>query len=215
MPAKKKRAYHHGDLRRTLLEASLELIREDGLDALSLREVARRAGVSPGAPYHHFESRERLLTALALDGFSLLGAAMQSARDAARDADAIERFSAIGEAYVRFALTHPAHFRLMFRPSLVPSRDLPRDGSPGEAFGVLIDMVSELFDTGVIGAHVERSGFVLLAWSVVHGAAELLLDGPLADGHAGLDVSASDVPALVTRTFGILLQTGMPRPPVS
>src|SRR5690242_4627498 len=117
MPAKKKRAYHHGDLRRTLLEASLELIAESGLDALSLREVARRAGVSPGAPYHHFESREQLLTALAVDGFALLGEAMRSARDAAGAEDVIERFGAIGEAYVRFALAHPAHFRLMFRPS--------------------------------------------------------------------------------------------------
>lgn len=209
MPAKKKRAYHHGDLRRTLLEASLALIAEEGLDALSLREVARRAGVSPGAPYHHFESREQLLTALAVDGFTLLGAAMRRARDAS-SGDVIERFGAIGEAYVRFALAHPAHFRLMFRPSLVPSEAMPSEGSPADAFRVLLDIVAELFDSGAIGASVERRGVVLLAWSVVHGAAELMLDGPLAGGHADLGVRAAEIPALVTRTLGALIKAAVP-----
>lgn len=210
MPAKKKRAYHHGDLRRTLLEASLALIAEQGLGALSLREVARRAGVSPGAPYHHFESREQLLTALAIDGFTLLGEAMRRARDAASSADVIGRFCAIGEAYVRFALAHPAHFRLMFRPSLVPTEALPSEGSPAAAFRVLLDIVAQLFDSGAIGANVERPGFVLLAWSVVHGAAELMLDGPLAGGHAELGVRAVDIPALVTGSLGTILKGGVP-----
>jgi len=210
MPAKKKRAYHHGDLRRTLLEASLALIAEEGLDALSLREVARRAGVSPGAPYHHFESREQLLTALAIDGFTLLGEAMLRARDAASSADVIERFGAIGEAYVRFALAHPAHFRLMFRPSLLPSEALPSEGSPAEAFRVLLDIVAQLFESGAVGGNVDRRGLVLLAWSIVHGAAELMLDGPLANGHAELGVRAAEIPALVTRTLGNILKAAVP-----
>jgi AcrR family transcriptional regulator len=206
MPEKRKRSYHHGDLRRALLEASLELIEENGLEALSLREVARRAGVSPGAPYHHFESREALLAALALDGFTRLEEVMTRARDGAAEGDAIERFSAIGEAYVRFALSHPAHFRLMFRRSVVPNGVLPSTGSPGKAFQVLLDIVGELIGRDAVRAHIDRSTMVLLAWSIVHGAAELLLDGPLAAPHAALDVRPEDVPALVTRSFGQILR---------
>lgn len=201
----RKRPYHHGDLRRTLLTASVELIVERGLDALSLREVARRAGVSPAAPYHHFATREELLVALALEGFEMLALAMSAARDAATDASAIERLGAIGEAYVRFALAHPAHFRLMFRPSLVPAGALPQEGAPGQAFALLLDGVSEVLENDDVGRNVDRRGLVLVAWSLVHGAAELLLDGPLANGLPELDVRASEVPALVRRAFGGLL----------
>lgn len=197
----RKRPYHHGDLRRTLLEASVELIAERGLDALSLREVARRAGVSPAAPYHHFASREELLLALALEGFTLLALAMQTARDAAASASAIERLGAIGEAYVRFAVAHPAHFRLMFRPSLMSPGTLPQEGAPGQAFALLLDGVSEVLENDDVRKTVDRRGLVLVAWSLVHGAAELLLDGPLADGLPDLDIPASEVPALLTRSF--------------
>lgn len=207
----RKRPYHHGDLRRTLLEASLELILERGLDALSLREVARRAGVSPAAPYHHFATREQLLGALAVDGFALLAQAMQTARDAAAAAGAIDRLRAIGEAYVRFAVAHPAHFRLMFRPSLVAPDVLPEGGAPAQAFAILVDVVSEVLEDDVIRNDVDQRGLVLMAWSLVHGAAELLLDGPLANGLAELDVQASAVPALVTRAFaGVLAALSAP-----
>lgn len=201
----RKRAYHHGDLRRTLLEASIELISERGLDALSLREVARRAGVSPAAPYHHFPTREQLLVALAIDGFGMLGQAMQSANDAAASGGAIARLVVIGEAYVRFALDHPAHFRLMFRPSLVARDALPEGGAPGQSFRLLLDVVSEVLADARVGKGIDQRGLTLMAWSIVHGAAELLLDGPLANGLAEMDVKASDVPGIVTRALGGLL----------
>jgi AcrR family transcriptional regulator len=204
MPTR-KRPYHHGDLRRTLLEASIELILERGLDALSLREVARRAGVSPAAPYHHFENRQQLLAALSLDGFRMLAEVMRSAREAASSGGALERFNAIGEAYVRFALAQPAHFRLMFRPSLVPSDAVAHDAAPREAFQVLLDAVSEVLQDSGIRAHIDQRGLTLVAWAIVHGASELLLDGPLANGLDQLDVCPSDVPALVTRAFGNIL----------
>lgn len=203
--AAKKTSYHHGDLRRTLLTASVALMRERGPDALSLREVARRAGVSAAAPYHHFPNREALLAALAVDGFEQLGDAMLKARDERGESEPIERLRAIGGAYVRFALEHPVHFRLMFRPSLVPQSDLPQDGPPGRAFEVLLDTVGEVLAATDIGARIERAGLVLLAWSIVHGAAELLLDGPLAQGLREPPVSAAEVPELVMRSFGVLL----------
>jgi AcrR family transcriptional regulator len=202
MPVK-KRAYHHGDLRRTLLQASVALILEKGLDELSLREVARRAGVSAAAPYHHFATRQDLLAALALDGFGMLTERMRAARDAA-NAVPSERLCAIGEAYVRFAVEHPAHFRLMFRHSLVPFDALPADGSR-EAFVVLLDAVADVLGDENVSLHVERRGLVLLAWSAVHGAAELLLDGPLANGIDELDVASAEVPRLVTEAFVGLL----------
>lgn len=214
--ATKKRAYHHGDLRRALLEASIQLILERGLDALSLREVARRAGVSPAAPYHHFATRQELLAALAIDGFALLARAMAGARDAAAGRSAVQRFCATGEAYVRFALAHPAHFRLMFRPSL--SGQLPLDGPPKQAFDILLGGAAELLEDPALRAHIDRRGLVLLAWSQVHGAAELLLDGPLAHDAHGLDAPPEVVPALVTGAFGGMLaalRSGGATPPLA
>jgi AcrR family transcriptional regulator len=213
--ATKKRSYHHGDLRRVLLEASIELIRERGLDDLSLREVARRAGVSPAAPYHHFETRQELLVALALDGFTMLAVATAKARDEAASDDPIDRFAAIGHAYIRFALEHPAHFRLMFRPSLVPQGALPSDGAPGEAFAVLVDAVAAVLEDERLRAHVDAPGLVLLAWSQVHGAAELLLDGPLAIGLPEFQISAADVPSRIigaTCTTLKALRSALPQP---
>lgn len=203
--ATKKRPYHHGDLRRTLLESSVELIRERGVEALSLREVARRAGVSPAAPYHHFATREELFAALARDGFRLLGQAMRRAREATTGG-VTERFQAIGEAYVRFALAHPAHYRLMFRPAWVDAAKLSEDDAAHDAFEELLLGVSDLLESDALAAHADRRGLVLVAWSLVHGAADLLLDGPFAAGLAELGAPAEAIPTLVTRAFSDLLR---------
>jgi AcrR family transcriptional regulator len=109
----RERPYHHGNLRRGLLDAAIEVIGETGPAAMSMREVARRAGVSSAAPTHHFGDKSGLLTALAAEGFELLAAAM---------ADEYERshsFREVGVAYVRFAVTNSAHFDVMFRPELL------------------------------------------------------------------------------------------------
>src|SRR5262245_16937436 len=105
------------DLRRTVLDASLDLIAEQGLAALSMREVARRAGVSHQAPYHHFQDREGILAAIALEGFTRLHEAMR--RAAAQHTDPVERLNAIGGAYLTFASHNPGHFKIMFRSELV------------------------------------------------------------------------------------------------
>jgi AcrR family transcriptional regulator len=208
MPTK-KRAYHHGDLRRTLLEASVALILERGLDELSLREVARRAGVSPAAPYHHFATRQELLAALAVEGFAMLAESMRSARAAVDEDDASERFYATGLGYIRFAVSHPAHFRLMFRPSLVPPAALHGDGAPADAFDVLLKAVDEVLEDRNIRTRIDRRGLVLVAWSLVHGAAELLLDGPFARGLPELEAPAQDIPELITRALqGLLASLG-------
>src|SRR4029079_8364193 len=105
-PARRK-PYHHGDLRRTLLDAALALVASQGVGALSLRELARKAGVSHAAPYRHFESREALLAALATEGFLGLGAEMM--QTAAGEPNPLLRFRALGVAYVIYAVRHPGH----------------------------------------------------------------------------------------------------------
>ncbi|RZJ08327.1 MAG: TetR family transcriptional regulator, partial [Rubrivivax sp.] len=110
-------AYHHGALRETLLDAAEALLAQRGADALSLRDVARGAGVSHAAPYHHFAGLPELLAALAARSFQQLGAAMQAGVDA-HPADARDQLLAIATAYVDFARRRPARFRLMFGPVL-------------------------------------------------------------------------------------------------
>src|SRR5438045_6558281 len=106
------KAYHHGDLRTALLEAAAELLDEGGPEAVSLRECARRAGVSHAAPYRHFETKDALLFALADEGFGWLAESGAKAMHGIRNAR--ERLDAYGAAYVRFAIENPARFRLMF-----------------------------------------------------------------------------------------------------
>ncbi|MFI5308928.1 MAG: TetR/AcrR family transcriptional regulator [Polyangiales bacterium] len=113
-------------LRERILQASVELIEVEGLAALSLREVARRAGVSHQAPYHHFADREAILGAIAEQGFRILRAALERAVAHGRDVhSAAESLAACGRAYVEFACEHPAHFRVMFRPELVDLANCP------------------------------------------------------------------------------------------
>ena len=172
----RKPTYHHGDLRRTLLDSSLALLEEQGLEGLSLREVARRAGVTHQAPYHHFADRAALLAALADEGFALLLAAMQAEqRKAHRGASA--RLAAAGRGYVNFALAHPAHFRLMFRPELCEDAPAARAGSA--AYLLLVDAVAAAQQEGAAPAQ-EAEALVALCWSAAHGLASLFLDGPMA-----------------------------------
>src|SRR4051794_22103421 len=121
--AKTERRYHHGDLRRTLLDAALGIVEKAGPGALSLRELARRAGVSHAAPYRHFPSREALLGALAVEGFRGLGAEMQAC--AGDERDPLPRFRALGLAYVRYAVAHPGHFKVMFSSDLHDAGETP------------------------------------------------------------------------------------------
>jgi AcrR family transcriptional regulator len=144
------RTYHHGDLRAVLLAAAGEMLEKQGLASLSLREVARRAGVSHSAPYRHFPDRDSLLAALAAQGFEQFG-------------DALEKRPRreMGEAYVDFALEHPQRFRLMFSGV--------RAGDDHRAYEALKKSFADL------GADAQYAAAA--AWGLVHGLAHLLLDG--------------------------------------
>lgn len=156
--------YHHGDLRRTLLSETASSIEECGIAKLSLRALAKRAGVSNAAPTHHFGDKTGLLTALAADGFALLADALDD--DVGRG-DLVE----MGVAYVRFALEHPAHFSVMFQAHLLHDDDVQLRSAQQRAKRALANGVDDAFDGGAS----EESQ--IAAWSIVHGYATLVLSG--------------------------------------
>jgi len=167
--------YHHGDLRPALVRAALEILEESGVGALSLRETARRVGVSHAAPYHHFADRDALVDAVAAEGFRLQRQAMQEARNKA-PGDRLPGLRGFGLAYATFAESHPALFRLMYtreRPADDRDTELARAGA--EAFRILEDGICQ--ETG--RSRDEARGIALLLWSSMHGLAMLWLDGQL------------------------------------
>lgn len=188
--------YHHGALREALLQATLELIETDGIGAVSLRQVARAAGVSPGAPYHHFPDRAALLTALSDEGFRLLAAALTQA--SATKTTPTEGLEAILNAYVDFAKANPAYFRLMFRPELTKPHKGDSGAEAGEAaFDVLVNTVDECLAARVMRPD-DKNVLAITLWSLVHGYASLWLDGQLDNRTSDPAALARKVAALVT-----------------
>ncbi len=176
---KPKGQYHHGDLRRALLDAALDLLRRG--EDVGLREVARRAGVSHTAPYRHFTDKNALLAAVAEEGFLALTASLRAA-DAKAGRDPLDRYYAATTAYVRFAVDHPAHYRVMFgahAPDVYESVTPSLLAAGQEAFGVLISMIEEMQRAGLIrpGNPLE---IAVALWSLEHGLAMLELDGHVA-----------------------------------
>ncbi|MGW1956300.1 TetR/AcrR family transcriptional regulator [Streptomyces sp. NPDC001920] len=196
-PTSPRRPYHHGDLRRAILAAALDVIGADGPSALSLRDLARRAGVSHAAPAHHFKDRTGLLTAIAAEGFGLLASALTEADDL-KDA---------GVRYVRFAREHPAHFQVMFTPELLRADDLELTTARTLAGDALRGAVSGVRPES-FGIDSRLAG--VAAWSLAHGFATLLLghnlDGPVGDRD----------PEEVFRTLAAtLFRTGAPQEPAA
>jgi AcrR family transcriptional regulator len=172
-----EKPYHHGSLRPALLRAVADLIAEKGIEELSLRECARRAGASWSAPAHHFGDKTGMLTAFAAAGFTQLKAHMEARRDASLDDAA--RALAVGEGYLEFALRNAGHFRVMFRAELLNKDDPEYRMASRAAFQVLEDAIREgEASTGRVDGTTlhERC---LLAWSAVHGFATLCLEGAI------------------------------------
>jgi AcrR family transcriptional regulator len=166
-PTKDARPYHHGDLPRALLEAAVQAILEVGPAAVSLRDLARRARVSHAAPAHHFGDKAGLLTAVAADGLRRLAATLRETYEATGS------FLELGVAYVRFAVTHRAHFEVMFRPELYHTDDPELIQAREQARSLLYPPAAEAA-TSPNGADAVRAG--VAAWSLVHGLATLWLN---------------------------------------
>jgi AcrR family transcriptional regulator len=173
---RRPKPYHHGNLREALLEAAIRLIAEVGPTAFTLREVARRAGVSHNAPYRHFRDRGDLMAAVAAQGFRELTEAMVEA--AREKTDTLDRLKQAGLGYVTFALRRPEHFTAMF-DAPVSKRKHPDSAAAGEqAFATLMSFVKACLDTGRLPSG-DLPQMALLAWTMVHGIAKLAITGRL------------------------------------
>ncbi len=190
-PARKpRRPYHHGDLRRALVEEAARTIRADGIEALTLREVGRRLGVSRTALYRHFTDKSALLAAVARDGFQRFRNDLVDAWEGG--GRGLAGFDAMGVAYVRFALANPSHYLVMFGGFRdLCAKDPGLQADAGAAFGVLVDALAALAPSRSADYLGQLARFV---WATVHGIAMLAINGQL-----GPDPQAAD--ALVR--FGI------------
>jgi len=175
-----RRRYHHGDLERALVEEALSQLRERGAVDVSLRQVAQAVGVSPSAAYAHFPDKTALMVAAGHAGKEVMDARMIAAGDAVDgddDAAAIERFRAIGRAYVEFAVREPHLFRHMFGPTCVMERRKKPAAVEEESvsYGLLCTALDDLDARGLLRPGA-RDGLDLAAWTMVHGFAALVLD---------------------------------------
>jgi AcrR family transcriptional regulator len=181
-------AYHHGSLRTALLRTTAEALAEGGPTALSLRAVARRAGVSHAAPAHHFVDKAGLLTAFAAEGFDLLAEALKESRN--------DGFLDVGVAYVQFAVSHTVHFEVMFQPSLYRADEEEVVASRERAAEELRRGAEEL--VAKIGSNARIVG--LAAWSMAHGFASLWLSGSL---PADVGPDASDLARVILASLDL------------
>ena len=167
--------YHHGDLKNALIKAGVEILSADGLSGLSLRKVAQKAGVSHAAPYAHFADKQALVAAISTEGFRILYEQLRTIREEF-EADPQRQLIEAAWAYVRFAQTDPAHFRVTFSSAVEREKDYP----------ALVEMTEKTFDQVVlIVAACQQAGLLPTAptdamavtiWSVVHGFASLLIE---------------------------------------
>ena len=185
----KDRAYHHGDLRNGLLESARAILEEQDLSALTLRAVARRAGVSHAAPYRHFPNHEALLVELGLEGFAELRQFIVEAGKVGGPES--ERIANIGAAYMRFVAKRPAVARLMFGPQLPHREKFPALTVAADAIGT------------EIGAALSDPNLGLAVWAAVHGLAMLVLENviDLGQRRSGLHVLPSRSEILLRSLF--------------
>lgn len=187
--AKAKRAYHHGNLREDVVAAALDAIRDVGVHGVGLRDVARKLGVTHAAISHHFGGRSGVLAAVAAEGFTFLAARLEAA---ATNGD----FGDVGVAYVQFAVDHPSHFAVMFRPELYDQDDAELVAAKLRSADVLYGSAEGV--SGATGGDVEKAG--VAGWAFVHGIATLWRDGALPPRY-------EDPVALAAETVEVLFQS--------
>lgn len=201
-----KRAYHHGNLRAALVQATLRAIAEDGPDGFTLRDVARRAGVSPAAPYRHFKDKDELLAAVAGECADRLGQMVEAAVAEAPPDDPLAQFRQVGIACVEFAVAHPEHFRALNLPGLsgrLPAEQQQQQDAWHDRQRRALAAAQE---AGAI-AKIPLDDLVLAAGSLVHGLGHLIVEGQLGE------VSPARARQLATAVTGVLGVGLLPRAP--
>lgn len=172
-----KDTYHHGDLASTLIRATIGLLAAKGPESISLREVARIAGVSHGAPAHHFGGKSGLLLAVAIDGHQLLAESLEQAIK--RKRTPITQLTAAGEAYILFAIAHPGHFSIMFQSEHIDRTSRDYQKAIARTKGCLQLCVASLPNTP--NQEAKRNAIVTALWSQVHGFSTLWMAGNFGD----------------------------------
>jgi AcrR family transcriptional regulator len=199
----RRRTYHHGNLRAALLEAALRAISEDGPEAFTLRDVARRAGVSPAAPYRHFRDKEELLAAVAGECAERLGATVAEAAMKAPN-DALEQFRSTGIAVVQFAVAHPEHFRALAIPGIA-ARMPAEHRTQIEAWNAAQRTALAAAQKAGAVAPIPLDELCLAANALVHGLGHLIVEGQLGD------VSPARAKQLAVAVTGVLGLGLLPR----
>lgn len=212
-----KASYHHGDLKEALLNAAEELLAEEGVQGLTLRACARRAGVSHAAPKHHFSDVSELISEVAARGYDRLTHALKRARKE-EVGEGAERIVAVARTYVAFARTYPDHFRLMFRWDAMSSENEALRLAAARTFAEMTSSVTELRGEPEVLADTLQDRMsekalqtdVLLAWSQIHGYAQLLLEGQFRGfaGEEGVDAFVERTVVATATRMGRLLQQG-------
>jgi len=207
-PARRRpRAYHHGDLRTVVLEEVRDIIREQGVTVVSIREVARRARVSHAAPSHHFGNKAGLLTAFAIQGYDLLADTVKADIAAAGATTPADVLAIMGQAYVRFALENPEHFGVMFPGELVNQHDPEYVRATNRCYRPLMDVVTRGSAEGMLSADTDL--VATSAWSLVHGLASLWLSGRIQER-----TGATDAPALARAVTELFVDRMLRRKPL-
>ena len=194
----RNRTYHHGDLRLALINAGHEIVEECGLDSFSLRATARRAGVSPAAPAHHFGDARGLLTAIATRGFIEFGDAIEAATGTDRESTIIRRC----HAYLDFGLDSPGLFRLMWRKTILDMDDPDHLAAAHRVFD-MTDRTIRGSDATNTGPDDRNLAPTIACWSMVHGFTTLVLDG------ATFSLTPNDRESLKAMLDSLLAQLGL------
>jgi AcrR family transcriptional regulator len=190
-------AYHHGNLRQALIDAAVKLVQERGPEAVSVREVARLAGVSSGAPFRHFEDKVDLMAAVAEDGIVKL--METTARAVAAESDPASRFRAMGVAYVRFAVENPGHFRVVHKPEYMERSQFVRDAN-NNGIAMARMLIVEAQQAGSMRGG-DPEAVLIAAQAMMYGLARMVVDGLFETQGISAD-RAIEMAELVTDQLG-------------
>ncbi len=182
--ASSSRRYHHGNLAEALITATVEIIEERGAEHVSVREAAKRAGVSPGAPFRHFRSKTALLTAVAEQAMDRLTAAVAEAQSKVDGADPVGAFEAIGKGYLEWALANPTHFQIISSRTLIDFDASDRLRDQNEAIRrKMTDLLAQTQQQGRLAPNADLDHLVLAARAFVYGLARMVIDGHFPHWH--------------------------------